>query len=75
MAITKKLMQQAEPIILCKTDFESIDEYISDLYDIEDLTLKEIEIHLKNLINQTEKVHGRQLDLFRSKTKPKAKND
>lgn len=64
MAISKKLINSVEPIILTKTDFESMDEYISQLYDIEDLSLKQIEIHLNNVLNGTEKVHGRQLDIF-----------
>lgn len=64
MALTKKLINTAAPIVFAKSDFETMDEYISQLYDIEKLSLKDIEIHLENVINGTEKVHGRQLDLL-----------
>lgn len=64
MALTKKLINAAAPIVFAKSDFETMDEYISQLYDIEKLSLKDIEIHLENIINGTEKVHGLQLDLF-----------
>lgn len=64
MALTKKLINAAAPIVFAKSDFETMDEYISQLYDIEKLSLKDIEIHLENVINGEEKVHGRQLDLF-----------
>src|SRR5574344_19261 len=64
MALTKKLINAAAPIVFAKSDFETMDEYISQLYDIEKLSLKDIEIHLENVINGEEKVHGRQLDLL-----------
>ena len=46
MALTKKLINAAAPIVFAKSDFETMDEYISQLYDIEKLSLKDIEIHL-----------------------------